>query len=161
MLINPIIQSGTLLISHAHPERVTIPILVLSFHLSLGLSSGLSSGIRTKILRALLLMCATCLVHLIPIDLIIPISFSAFLQPALISSLFYPNVLLSTLFSSTFSLYSSLNPTDQFNTRIELIKTKLKLNSVAFSPQANYTDRATAACRRISAKFCGYRVSRG
>jgi hypothetical protein len=25
---------------------------------------------------------------------------------------------------------------------------KLKLNSVAFSPQANYTDRATAACRR-------------
>jgi phage gp29-like protein len=25
---------------------------------------------------------------------------------------------------------------------------KTKLNSVAFSPQANYTDRATAACRR-------------
>jgi hypothetical protein len=25
---------------------------------------------------------------------------------------------------------------------------KLKLNSVAFSPQANYTDRAIAACRR-------------
>jgi hypothetical protein len=25
---------------------------------------------------------------------------------------------------------------------------KKKLNSVAFSPQANYTDRATAACRR-------------
>jgi hypothetical protein len=25
---------------------------------------------------------------------------------------------------------------------------KLKLNSVAFSPQANYTDRATAVCRR-------------
>jgi hypothetical protein len=24
---------------------------------------------------------------------------------------------------------------------------KLKLNSVAFSPQANYTERATAACR--------------
>jgi hypothetical protein len=24
----------------------------------------------------------------------------------------------------------------------------LNLNSVAFSPQANYTDRATAACRR-------------
>jgi hypothetical protein len=30
-----------------------------------------------------------------------------------------------------------------------------KLNSVAFSPQANYTDRATAACRRSSANFCG------
>jgi hypothetical protein len=28
-----------------------------------------------------------------------------------------------------------------------MLKTK-KLNSVAFSPQANYTDRATAACRR-------------
>jgi hypothetical protein len=28
------------------------------------------------------------------------------------------------------------------------IKTKTKLNSVAFSPQANYTDRVTAACRR-------------
>jgi hypothetical protein len=28
------------------------------------------------------------------------------------------------------------------------IPTKLKLNSVAFSPQANYTDRATASCRR-------------
>jgi hypothetical protein len=27
-------------------------------------------------------------------------------------------------------------------------KTKKKLNSVAFNPQANYTDRATAACRR-------------
>jgi hypothetical protein len=26
-------------------------------------------------------------------------------------------------------------------------KKKLKLNSMAFSPQANYTDRATAACR--------------
>jgi hypothetical protein len=25
---------------------------------------------------------------------------------------------------------------------------KLKLNSVAFSPRVNYTDRATAACRR-------------
>jgi hypothetical protein len=35
---------------------------------------------------------------------------------------------------------------------IELVtrldKTKTKLNSVACSPQANYTDRAAAACRR-------------
>jgi hypothetical protein len=32
----------------------------------------------------------------------------------------------------------------------EIIRTqkKLKLNSVAFSPQATYTDRATVACRR-------------
>jgi hypothetical protein len=28
------------------------------------------------------------------------------------------------------------------------LQKKTKLNSVAFSPQANYTDRATAACRR-------------
>jgi hypothetical protein len=28
------------------------------------------------------------------------------------------------------------------------LKLKKKLNSVAFSPQANYTDRVTAACRR-------------
>jgi hypothetical protein len=28
------------------------------------------------------------------------------------------------------------------------VKTKIKLNSVAFSPQANYTYRATAACWR-------------
>jgi hypothetical protein len=34
-----------------------------------------------------------------------------------------------------------------FNTHVELNESKLKkkLNSVAFSPQANYTDRATAA----------------
>jgi hypothetical protein len=29
-----------------------------------------------------------------------------------------------------------------------LLKTKLKLNSVACSPQANYIDRAAAACQR-------------
>jgi hypothetical protein len=28
------------------------------------------------------------------------------------------------------------------------IKMEIKKNSVAFSPKANYTDRATAACRR-------------
>jgi hypothetical protein len=30
--------------------------------------------------------------------------------------------------------------------RMEILKKKL--NSVAFSPQANYTDRVTASCRR-------------
>jgi hypothetical protein len=30
----------------------------------------------------------------------------------------------------------------------KVIILKLKLNSVAFSPQANYTDRTAAACRR-------------
>jgi hypothetical protein len=31
---------------------------------------------------------------------------------------------------------------------IDTVYNQLKLNSVAFSPQANYTDRGTAACRR-------------
>jgi hypothetical protein len=44
------------------------------------------------------------------------------------------------------------------NTKLQSYKlTKLR----GRSPQANYTDRATAACRRISANHCGYRVLRG
>jgi hypothetical protein len=39
------------------------------------------------------------------------------------------------------------------------MSTKKKLNYVAFSPQANYTDQATAACRS-SANFCEQRVWR-
>jgi hypothetical protein len=35
-----------------------------------------------------------------------------------------------------------------FGTRVSTITFILKLNSVAFSPQTNYTDWATAACRR-------------
>jgi hypothetical protein len=37
------------------------------------------------------------------------------------------------------------NVTQYLSTTVDA---KTKLNSVAFSPQANYTDRATAACRR-------------
>jgi hypothetical protein len=33
--------------------------------------------------------------------------------------------------------------------------------SVAFSPHANYTDRATALVGEVSANFCGQKVSRG
>jgi hypothetical protein len=36
-----------------------------------------------------------------------------------------------------------------------------KENLRALSPRANYTDRATAACREASANFCGQKVSRG
>jgi hypothetical protein len=36
----------------------------------------------------------------------------------------------------------------QTQTSIFFLGAKTKLNSVAFSPHANYTDRATAACRR-------------
>jgi hypothetical protein len=44
-------------------------------------------------------------------------------------------------FSQTLFLNDSTDPT-------ELIVGHKKLNSMAFSPQANYTDRATAACWR-------------
>jgi hypothetical protein len=37
--------------------------------------------------------------------------------------------------------------TSFLTTKPSLVQLKKKLNSVAFSPQANYTDRATAACR--------------
>jgi hypothetical protein len=43
-------------------------------------------------------------------------------------------------------IYPSYFSNIHFN--IILQKLKTELNSVAFSPQANYTDRATAACRR-------------
>jgi hypothetical protein len=40
-------------------------------------------------------------------------------------------------------------------TKLSKLRDVIKLNSVAFSPQANYTDRATAAYRRSYANFCG------
>jgi hypothetical protein len=42
-------------------------------------------------------------------------SLSSFLQPLTTSSLFLQNILLSTLFSNTLSLGSSLNVRDQFS----------------------------------------------
>jgi hypothetical protein len=69
-------------------------------------------------------MRSTCSSHLIILDLIILImsgeeyklrrsSLSSFLQPPINSSLFDPNSLLSTLFSKTHSLHSSLHVKDQ------------------------------------------------
>jgi hypothetical protein len=51
--------------------------------------------------------------------------------------LLYLHILLASLFSTIH--YLTLGRQAKFHTH-------LKLNSVACSPQANYTDRATAAC---------------
>jgi hypothetical protein len=66
----------------------------------------------------------TCLTHLILLDLLVLItlgeeykscssSLCSFLHPPVTSSLFGPNIFLSTLFSNTLSLFSSLNVRDQ------------------------------------------------
>jgi hypothetical protein len=48
------------------------------------------------------------------------------------------------------------------DTRAERIKPTKKINSVAFNPQPNYTDWATATCRRnLVPTFVDRRVSRG
>jgi hypothetical protein len=96
---------------------------MLSIHLRLGLPSGLfPSGFLTNNLYTFLLfrIRATCSAHLILLDLIIHIilgveykwcisSLCSFLHPPVPSSLFGPNILLSTLFSNTLNLCSSLN----------------------------------------------------
>ena len=102
-------------------------ILILSSHVSLGLpSSFLPSGLSTKILRALLLSPIRTIfpAHHITLDLISRIifgeeyrSWNSSLRDHLHSSgtpsLLGPHILLSTLFSNTRSLRSSLNVSDQ------------------------------------------------
>ena len=108
---------------HVHHPTAWRSILILS---SLGLPSALfPSGFPTKTLYASLLslVCATCATHLILLDLITQIIFGeeyrslgslvlcSFLH-SLHLSLLGPNSFLSTVFSNTFSLCSSLDVTD-------------------------------------------------
>jgi hypothetical protein len=115
------------------PSRSHHPILslqdppILSTHLRLGLPSGLfPSGFSTNDLYVVVFSSirATCPTHLILIDFIILIvlgeeyksrssSLCSFLYPPVISNLNGPDILLSTLFSNTLILCSSLKVRDQ------------------------------------------------
>jgi hypothetical protein len=102
-------------------------------HLCLGLPSGFFlSGFLSNILYAFLFfpIRAICPVRPILLDVTIQIilgeenklwcsSLCSFLQPPVTSSLFGPNILLSTLFSNILSLCSSLNVRDRIFTCIQ------------------------------------------
>jgi len=109
-----------------HPTSLR-SILILSSHQSLGLQSGLfPTGFPTKTLYTSLLspISVTCPGNVILLDYITQIilggknkslssSLCSFLNSPVASSLLGPNILLSTLFSNTLSLRSSLNVSDQ------------------------------------------------
>jgi len=102
-------------------------IVILSSYLSLGLPSDFfPSGFPNKTLYAPFFapICATCPDHLILLDLINQIIFGeeywsfncslfSFLHSPVTSSLWGPNILLSTLFSDTLSLSFSVNLSQQ------------------------------------------------
>ena len=113
---------------YPHPASWTF-ILILSSYLCLGLPSDLlATGLTTKTLYASLLspIRATCYVHLSLVDFITRMMFDekyrewssllcSLLHSPVTSSVLGPNILLSTLFSKTLSLHSSLSVSDQLS----------------------------------------------
>ena len=117
---------------HAHPRRTLLrSIKLLSSHLCLCLPCGhFPSGFPTETLNTFLLSLIRAIypTYLILLDLITRIVFGeeyrsvssslcSILHSPVTSSLLGPNILLSTLFSNTINLCSSLNVSDRFSHR--------------------------------------------
>ena len=150
---------------HINPDHVTppycisiIPVSVISSHLIFGLPSvRFPSGFTTKNLwRALFCpIRATCLAHLIFIDLIARIMsgerykswrslLRQFIPPPVTSSLWGQTIPLSTLFSNTLAPCSSLNVTDQ---GLYPYKTTRSYSNTCYCNSHPYTHRGAAMLR--------------
>jgi hypothetical protein len=81
-----------------------------------------------------------------------------YLHPPITSSLFGPNILLSTLFSNTLSLCSSLNDRDQVSHpyRTTGKVNKKKKNLVVWVPERTIPIERPTLVGEVSANFCGW-----
>jgi hypothetical protein len=135
---SPLLVSTLNQVSPVHITASYEIFILISIHLHLGLPSGFfPSGFPINNLYAFLfaIVHAICPAHHIHHDLIIltvlreqynlwSSLLCSFLQPPVTSSLFGPNILLSTLFSNTLSLRSSFNVRNQLVESWMATKTK-------------------------------------